>query len=220
MYIEKISYYEKKYLHDEGLTKLNNFTQNFKMDTIFQILNSSQEIEAALKATYKQPTFTRLDQRNYKKIRTLLNRELYLLIEQLRKLPSVDEFSKSYRENHILKFSQSFSDDSAIRHAYSSLVRDLHFYFILKESNFFDVVEVQYLFDLQAQTDILISKGEKTLGLQLFSGDTIAKEQKKKHYARFVGENNYELFFLERETQLEKGKSWFVTAEVNLSFMA
>lgn len=174
---------------------MGNFTSDFKMDTIIQILESSKNIESSLVATYTQPQFSRLDQRSFKKIRPLLNRELYLSIERLNRLPSIDEFSIIYKKNHPTKFSQSFSDDSAIRHAYSSLVRDLHFYFILRESGYFDVVEINYLFDLQAQTDILISKGEKKLGLQLFSGDTIAKEQKKKHYAKFVGENNYELFF-------------------------
>jgi superfamily I DNA/RNA helicase len=185
---------------------VDNFTTSFKMDTIFQILESSKNIETSLATTYTQPTFSRLDQRNYKKIRTLLNRELYLSIERLHRLPSIDEFSKIYKENYLAKFSQSFSDDSAIRYAYSSLVRDLHFYFILKESGFFDVVEINYLFDLQAQTDILVSKGEKRLGLQLFSGDTIAKEQKKRHYAKFVGENNYELFFFGTKTPIGKRK--------------
>lgn len=175
--------------------KVENFTSDFKMDTIVQILESSTNIETTLMATYTEPIFSRLDQRSFKKIRPLLNRELYLSIERLHRLPSIDEFSKIYKENYPTKFSQSFSDESAIRHAYTSLVRDLHFYFILKESGYFDVVEINYLFDLQAQTDILISKGDKKLGLQLFSGNTIAKEQKKKHYAKFVGENNYELFF-------------------------
>lgn len=175
--------------------KVENFTSDFKMDTIVQILGSSTNIETTLLATYTKPMFYRLDQRSFNKIRPLINRELYLSIERLHRLPSIDEFSKIYKENHPSKFSQSFSDETAIRHAYTSLVRDLHFYFVLKESSYFDVVEINYLFDLQAQTDILISKGEKKLGLQLFSGDTIAKEQKKKHYAKFVGENNYELFF-------------------------
>lgn len=174
---------------------MDNFTNNLQMSKILNILQSSKRIEKSIYDTYKEPTFKRLDQRNYKKLRTLLNRELYLLIEKLNRLPSVEEFIESYEKNNITKFSQKFSEESAIYHAYSSLVRDLHFYFILIESNLFDIVEISYLFDLQGQTDILLSKGNKKLGLQLFWGDTIAKERKKKHYKKFVGTNNYELYF-------------------------
>lgn len=51
------------------------------------------------------------------------------------------------------------------------MVSELHFYFILVESSLFEDVRMDYLYDLEAKTDLLIRKNGKMLGIQLFSGD-------------------------------------------------
>lgn len=52
---------------------------------------------------------------------------------------------------------------TALIKGYRSLVRDLHFYYLLKESGLFDEVKISYLFDLKGKTDILFRKGQKKI---------------------------------------------------------
>jgi len=174
---------------------MKDFYNQFELQKVLSFLKSSKYIEERLIDKYSVPEFDRVEYRKYKKRRPLLIRELYLLILDKRGLPSLKEFVEAYIARHKIKETEYFSEMTAVRKAYNSLVRDLHFYFLLKESGKFENVEIKYRFDLQAQTDILVQKGKLRLGLQLFTGGKNIKERKQQYYRRFKGCNNYELLF-------------------------
>lgn len=175
---------------------MTNFYEQFELENMLSYLKSAEYIESQLIAHYEEPSFYRNEYRSYKKRLPLLVRELYTLIVELKDLPSAKEFEDRYVRKHRIKEADYFSETTAVRKAYTSLVRDLHFYYLLKESNKFQDVEMRYRFDLAAQTDILIKLNEKRLGIQLFAGGNTIKEEKQKHYKKFKGENNYELLYL------------------------
>lgn len=199
---------------------MNQNEDGFDLKKVLLYLKSSQYIEEKLINFYTEPKFHRTDYRKGNKRRPLLIGVLYSLILQLRDLPTLVQFEEAYKHKLNINDKEYFSEVTAIRRAYQSLVRDLHFYFLLKESNKFDCVEMDYLFDLYAQTDILISKGEKTLGLQLFTGGASAKERKQKYYEPFIGKNNYNLLFFGTEgkgtrkiIETKSGKSLLLYSE-------
>ncbi|MBM7609140.1 ATP-dependent exoDNAse (exonuclease V) beta subunit [Lysinibacillus composti] len=181
-----------------------NFYNQFELQKVLSFLKSAEYIEEQLISKYFEPAFSRVEYRKYKKRMPLLLKELYLLIIELQNLPSLNEFEDAYIKRHKIKETEYFSEITAVHKAYNSLVRDLHFYYLLKESNKFDNVEINYRFDLQAQTDILLQKGNKRLGLQLFTGGKNAKERKLKHYRKFKGKNNFELLFFGTEGKGER----------------
>lgn len=181
-----------------------NFYKQFELLKVLSYLKSAEYIEQQLVAEYIEPDFQRVEYRKYKKRRPLLLKELYLLILELQNLPSLKEFEEAYTLRYKIKATDYFSEITAVRKAYNSLVRDLHFYYLLKESGKFDNVEIQYRFDLQAQTDILLQKGDKRLGLQLFAGGKNMRERKQQHYRKYKGNNNYELLFFGTEGKGER----------------
>lgn len=176
-----------------------DFYHQFELEKVLSYLKSAEYIEQQLVAKYIEPEFLRVEYRKYKKRRPLLLKELYLLILKLQDLPSLKEFEVAYMHRHKIKEAEYFTEITAVRKAYNSLVRDLHFFYLLKESGKFDNVEIKYRFDLQAQTDILLRKGDKRLGLQLFAGGKNIKERKLQHYRKYKGNNNYELLFFGTE---------------------
>ncbi|WP_419959487.1 UvrD-helicase domain-containing protein [Psychrobacillus sp. BM2] len=181
-----------------------NFYNKFELQKVLSFLKSAEYIEQQLAAKYIEPDFQRVEYRKFKKRRPLLLKELYLLIIELQDLPSLKEFEAAYTLRYKIKETDYFSEITAVRKAYNSLVRDLHFYFLLKESGKFDNVEIKYRFDLQAQTDILLQKSGKRLGLQLFAGGKNMKERKQQHYRKYKGNNNYELLFFGTEGKGER----------------
>lgn len=181
-----------------------NFYKQFELQEVLSYLKSAEYIEQQLVAKYNEPEFQRVEYRKYKKRLPLLLKELYLLIIELQNLPSLKEFEEAYIRRYKIKETDYFSEITAVRKAYNSLVRDLHFYYLLKESGKFDNVEIKYRFDLQAQTDILLQKGGKRLGLQLFTGGKNMKERKRQHYRKYKGNNNYELLFFGTEGKGER----------------
>lgn len=181
-----------------------DFYKKFEMQKVLSYLNSAEYIEQQLLAKYIEPDFQRIEYHKYKKRRPLLLKELYLLILELQNLPSLKEFEEAYIHRYKINETDYFSEITAVRKAYNSLVRDLHFYYLLKESGKFDIVDIKYRFDLQAQTDILLQKDGKRLGLQLFTGGKNMKERKQKHYRKYKGNNNYELLFFGTEGKGER----------------
>ncbi|TSI09750.1 UvrD-helicase domain-containing protein [Lysinibacillus sp. BW-2-10] len=181
-----------------------NFYNQFELQKVLSYLKSAKYIEQQLIDKYIEPAFTRVEYRKYKKRRPLLLKELYLLILELQGLPSLREFEEYYIDKHKMKQTEYFSEMTAVQKAYNSLVRDLHFYCLLKESGKFDRIEINYRFDLQAQTDILLEKGDKRLGLQLFAGGKNMKEKKQQHYRKYKGSNNFELLFFGTEGKGER----------------
>lgn len=187
-----------------------NFYNQFELKKVLSYLKSAEYIEQQLAAKYIKPSFNRVEYRKYKKRMPLLVKELYLLILELQDLPSLKEFEEAYIKRHKIKEMDYFSEITAVHKAYNSLVRDLHFYYLLIESRKFDNVEINYRFDLQAQTDILLQKGEQRLGLQLFTGGKNIKERKQQHYRKYRGNNDYELLFFGTEG---KGKRKQLTTD-------
>lgn len=172
-----------------------NMKESFNMEHIFTILSPAHSlntiddywdtvatIEQHLVNTYKQEPYAQRRWNLYEERRSLIVASLYNQILQYRKLPTVEEFVGRYLEenSHLL-------DQQAERFyanlGYLSLVSDLHFYFVLQASELFDSVKVDYEYDLTAYTDIFLTIGDQTMGLQLFAGSEqsqFGKEQQLK----------------------------------------
>ncbi|MEK4905869.1 UvrD-helicase domain-containing protein [Niallia sp. FSL M8-0099] len=174
---------------------MSNFYNEFELEQVLSKLKSSVHIEQQLIAHYQEESFQRLEYISFKKKRPLLIKELYLLILQLGDLPTLKQFQDYYSSKHRINNSYHFSEMTALMKGYRSLVRDLHFYFLLKESGLFDEVKISYLFDLKGKTDILLREGQKKLGLQLFSGGKNMKAMKQEKNKRAFGQNNFELVY-------------------------
>lgn len=185
---------------------MKNFYDKFEMEQVLSNLQSSYHMENKLMADYEEALFQRIEYKRYKKKMPLLIKELYLLILKVGDLPSLKQFEEAYQNKYHIKKNNYFSEMTALKKAYRSFVRDLHFYFLLKESDVFDTVKVDYLFDLRAQTDILLSKGDKKIGLQLFNGGRNIKSLKQQHYKKAKGENNFELVYFGTESKGERKK--------------
>ncbi|MFC0189457.1 UvrD-helicase domain-containing protein [Fictibacillus aquaticus] len=156
---------------------------------VVDFIGSSQNIEDIIKETFKKNPFTM-------KRHPIVREEqmpvfvafLYDLIIDMRTLPSQDEFVRAYMK----KYYHHVSPNGLIYHAlvykttnaYPSLVRDLHFYFKLIESEKFDDVLLSYAYDIEAKQDLVVTKQNKKLGLQLFSGNDSHIPLKKKQSNR------------------------------------
>lgn len=174
---------------------MSNFYNDFELEQVLIKLKSSEHIENQLLANYKEETFQNHEYTRFKKSRPLLVKELYLLILELGDLPTLQQFQEYYHAKHPIKKSKYFGEMTSLTKGYRSLVRDLHFYFLLKESGLFDEVKISYLFDLQAKTDILLREGQKLLGLQLFNGGKHMKAMKQQKAKKKPGQKNYELIY-------------------------
>ena len=173
---------------------------------ILKILNSSQTIEATLEKTYKDEMYLY----SHKGIKLtnlpLFNAHLYNLIYKSKELPSYIKFIDSYITENYDFLEESSNKLKALRlsayQAYTSLVRDLHFYFILKESELFEDVRIDYFYDLYVKHDILVTfEGEK-LGIQLFSGSKEAYLKKLRNHKRKKLIAHYkEMFFSFRDEE-------------------
>ncbi|OIK07425.1 UvrD-helicase domain-containing protein [Bacillus sp. MUM 13] len=160
-------------------------------EQVIRTLQSSKYIEQEIKRSY---------QKFHEKIARHPNvrREqmpifvsfLYDLIIKLKKLPSNREYRESYMDAY---YSHIRSDESIyfaylyrIDQAYDSLVRDLHLYFKLTESTtcHFDDVQLNYVYDIEAKQDLVVTLSEKKLGLQLFKGNDSHIPTKKRQTAR------------------------------------
>lgn len=152
----------------------------FNIENVITILHSSKNIEHTLANTYRKVKYPF----NRRGVNTrnlpLFNKELYKLIIERRYLPSVKEFENYYLNLYLTRPTNKVALQYHANIAYKSLVTDLHFYFILKESCLFDDVTIDYLYDLEAKTDILLSKNDKQIGIQLFSGDENYRISKEK----------------------------------------
>lgn len=157
--------------------------------TVIRILQSSQKIENKIKKSYKKiypsvkwhPNVRNEQMPNFVAF-------LYDLIISLKSLPSLEQFVSAYMEKYYSKV----QSERIIYHtyidrtskAYQSLVRDLHFYFKLKESDLFDHVQLSYAYDIEAKQDLVVTLGDKKLGLQLFEGVDSQTKWKEKQAAR------------------------------------
>ncbi|UOE95098.1 UvrD-helicase domain-containing protein [Alkalihalobacillus sp. LMS39] len=168
---------------------------------VISILRSSKRIEDSIKKNYKK---------KYAKVsRHPSVREeqmpifvsfLYDLIIDMKNLPSNEEFIKEYMDIYYEDVSQQqlvfFAYVYRVNQAYESLVRDLHFYFKLVESKQFDHVLLSYAYDIEAKQDLVVSKGQSKLGLQLFVGNDNHIALKRKQTERRRVDPGYPDYYL------------------------
>lgn len=165
----------------------------FEMKRVIDILQSAESIEQVLKSSYRKVEypFTRVGVRA--RNLPLFNKELYELIIKLGRLPEVVE----YEEHYIQKYLSRSTNRTALQYhaniAYKALILDLHFYFVLRCSRLFDDVQMKYEHDVAAKTDILLRKGEKEIGVQVFSGDENYQLTKQSSIKKIKDRLGYEL---------------------------
>lgn len=156
---------------------------------VLRILQSSKKIESHIKLTYKRNhALVKRHPSVREEQMPIFVAFLYDLIIKMNGLPSQQEFIDEYMKKYYLNVVQ----DQMIYHAYvdritkayPSLVRDLHFYFKLSESGLFDDVQLSYAYDIEAKQDIVVTLGDKKLGLQLFNGNDSHIPYKKKQTER------------------------------------
>lgn len=152
----------------------------FNFQDIFTYLQSAKKIEHILAHSYRQVEYPFNKRGVYTRNLPLFNKELYDLIVKLKRLPIVEEFEVHYAKEYLTRPANKVALQYHANTAYRALVSELHFYFILKESGLFDDVKMDYTYDLEAKTDILVRKNSKMLGIQLFSGDENYRLSKEK----------------------------------------
>jgi superfamily I DNA/RNA helicase len=167
--------------------------KEFNMEEVLLYAKSSRNIEDILISTYRKCKFSFNKKGTKNRHLPLFNKTLYELIVELKRIPSVKEYETKY----ILKYSARAENNEPVKlhanNAYKSLLTDLHFYYILKESNLFDSVEISYIHDTAAKTDILLEKDGRTMGLQLFSGTKNDELSKKLSIKKLQINLGYEL---------------------------
>lgn len=168
--------------------------ETIDMQYVLSILGSSESVETKLINTYETIPYPASKKGLFQKRRPLINALLYEMIQEKKELPSVKEFEEEYLEKYGYNVANEIAERYVVNTAYLSLVRDLHFYFILKESSLFTDVRMEYLYDLYAKTDLLITQDEKKLGLQLYSGNEKDTARKQSEIERLNIITGYRLF--------------------------
>ena len=151
----------------------------------------------------------------------------YLLKEN--KIPNQQEFWDNYIFiNHDFFKNENFSETEmyglkarAFR-AYTSLIRDVHFGTLLRDDSYFDGVFYNETLDTEYGIDLVVSKQQKLIGLNLFTNTrnaNIAREKKQYRPKKptditcfempidFNGSKECGDFFLYSEREIEKVKS-------------
>lgn len=177
------------------------------MEDVLYYAGSSKQIEEVLRKTYLKRTFP-YDKPGVKnKHFPLFNKTLYEQIIGLKRIPTVEEYEKRY----ISKYSTREENTEPIllhaNRAYKSLLTDLHFYFVLKESRLFDKVAINYIHDTAAKTDILLEKAGRKMGLQLFSGSKNYERAKAASIKKLRVKLGYELYLFSLNSKQGERKS-------------
>lgn len=137
--------------------------------------------------------------------RSLANKELYDLILKEKRLPTVEEYTEAYL-NHNSHFIDLPHEAFLANLAYRSLVADLYFYFVLLKSGRFTNVEVKYIYDIYAQTDVFLTLDKHVLGVQLYAGSDIQLKNQRLQEMHNNLDRSYPIYLLameENKTQRE-----------------
>ncbi|MFP3356288.1 UvrD-helicase domain-containing protein [Planococcus sp. SIMBA_143] len=118
----------------------------------------------------------------------ILVTRLHRQITELERLPSVSEFMDYYADYTLEKRNSSLAKREFLRYAafkgYLGLVRDLHFFLVLKESELFEDVILDEELDLYGKMDIIVRNQGTTMGIQLFAGGKSDIDEKLKNANR------------------------------------
>ncbi|MDL4842467.1 UvrD-helicase domain-containing protein [Aquibacillus rhizosphaerae] len=186
-----------------NMERIFSYISNNPEKGVEQARSGIRNIEKLLFETYTSPKYvTRKKQVGIEERRSLANKELYDLIEKEKRLPSVDEFTQSYLSKNA-HFMDLPHEEFLANLAYRSLVTDIYFYFVLLKADLFTTVEVKYIYDLYAQTDILLSLDHNVLGVQLYAGMDIELKNRRLQYLHNNLNSSYPIYLL----ALEENKS-------------
>lgn len=173
--------------------KLSLKTEQDYVDTI-------EKIEKLLIHTYKRENYAERKWNLYEERRSLIVASLYSQILKQKDLPTVEAFVEKYLEENAHLLDQK-AERFFANLGYLSLVTDLHFYFVLKVSCLFDEVKIDYEFDLTSYTDIILTLGNQTLGLQLFAGSEQSYVGKLLQLKLDEGIRSYPIYLFSRKSK-------------------
>ena len=140
------------------------------MNEVLDVVGGSENVLHALRTSYERPTHPYRLRRTVNRGAPLFSSELYLMILMERRIPTAEEFSEDFVTSYFPRGDKDSAKMQA-KTAYKALLTDIHFYFLLAESGLFDKVEMNFSHDIFAKSDVLVTKGGVSVGLQLFSGD-------------------------------------------------
>ncbi|WP_410503352.1 UvrD-helicase domain-containing protein (plasmid) [Exiguobacterium acetylicum] len=140
------------------------------MNKVLGIIGSSKNVYDLLVNSYIRPSHPYKLRGTVNRSAPLYTTELYTRILEEGLVPSVDDYSRTFSEKY---FPRKDKDSARIQAniAYKSLLTEIHFYFLLRESGQFDEVKMSFDHDILVKSDVLITKNGVSIGLQLFSGD-------------------------------------------------
>lgn len=189
-----------------------NMKETFNMDSILTILSpnhslttkqdyieTSAALERYLVDTYEQDEYAQRKWNYYEERRSLIVASLYNQILRQNRLPTVAEFVETYLEENSHLIDQQ-AERFFANLGYLSLVSDLHFYFVLQASELFDRVVIDYEYDLTAYTDIFLTIGNQTLGLQLFAGSEQSQLGKEHQLKLDRAVRSYPIYLFSRKS--------------------
>lgn len=134
---------------------------------------SSQAIEAQLQSMTLAFFMEKDEQIEWKTMPPMFIYSFYRFIAKFHRLPNQAEFWQFYlHENQSLFSEQIKSHLSALQarayRAYPSLVRDIHFYYILAESDYFDQVLYHPEIDVKYGIDFIIQYKHRYFGVNCY----------------------------------------------------
>lgn len=181
------------YIDTMGLTseKIEEFCQNISLNVVRAVNDKSVEEESnpPLMASYFF---------------------YYLYIYQ--KLPSQTHFSEFYRglnERWIRKNiteSQQLGLEARLARFYASIMREFHFYHLVKESNAFEAVTYTLRHDIEYKIDVLMTKDHKHFGVQLRVDTNNSKRYADKKTNKNRGYKKIDAILIDFPFQLREGK--------------
>lgn len=189
-----------------------NMKEIFNMESIFTILSPRHSLttkqdymetiaalEQHLILTYEQDEYAQRKWNLYEERRSLVVASLYNQILREKQLPTVTEFVEAYLEENAHLIDRQ-AERFFANLGYLSLVSDLHFYFVLQASELFDKVIVDYEYDLTAYTDVFLTIGTQTLGLQLFAGSEQSRFGKEQQLKLDRAVRSYPIYLFSRKS--------------------
>lgn len=179
------------------------------MKEVLDLIHNSRNIVNVLCDTYEKPSHLYKLRGTINKGAPLFTRELYLMILKKKCIPSVEEFSQYFADSFFPRGDKESAKMQA-NLAYKAILTDIHFYFLLSESNLFDKVEMSFSHDIFAKSDVLVMKDDTPIGLQLFSGDEAYISTKLASIERIKNMLSYRLHAIplkKRDNYLDARKS-------------